>query len=178
MAGLKIDSRGYQRSGQKPKEKEQVWHSLKLTNSTIYPWTTAPAMVVSGWKPLSQDILNYTPKTSQTNLKMTIATDIKTDRHEYETERKRDVKLYHHSYDLVTVKGKLYVKNCKNKEVAVEIKKNLTGEVLEASHGGKVTKVAEGLQGVNYKSTISWEIPLKAGEEKEITYQYQVYVRH
>lgn len=175
---INVDPRGYQRSGQQPKEREQVWHSIKLTNSTAYPWTTAPALTVTGWKPLAQDIINYTPRSTKTNLKLTVATDIKTNRHEYETERQRDVRLYRSSYDLVTVKGELYIKNAKSKAVTMEIKKKVTGEVLEASHKGKIDKVAEGLRGVNFNSYISWEIPVKAGEEIEVIYTYKVYIRH
>jgi len=175
---LNVDPRGYQQSGQAEKVPEQVWHSIKLTNSTDYPWTTAPALSISGWKPLAQDIINYTPRGTKTNLKLTVATDIKTNRHEYEIERQRDVRLYRYSYDLVTVKGELYIKNAKTKDVTMEIKKKVTGEVIEVSHDGKIQKVAEGLRGVNYKSFISWEIPVKAGEEVEITYTYKVYIRH
>jgi hypothetical protein len=175
---LNVDPRGYQRSGQQPQDREQVWHSIKLENSTDYPWTTAPALTVSGWKPLAQDTINYTPKTTKTNLKLTIATDIKTNRHEYEIERQRDVRLYRSSYDLVTVKGELYINNAKSKDVTMEIKKKVTGEVLEVSHNGKIEKVAEGLRGVNFNSYISWEVPVKAGEEVEITYTYKVYIRH
>jgi hypothetical protein len=175
---LNVDPRGYQSSGQPQTDREQVWHSIKLENSTDYPWTTAPALTISGWKPLAQDTINYTPKTTKTNLKLTIATDIKTNRNEYEIERQRDVRLYRNSYDLVTVKGELYINNAKSKDVTMEIKKKVTGEVLEVSHSGKVEKIAEGLRGVNFNSFISWEIPVKAGEEVEVTYTYKVYIRH
>jgi ribosomal protein S1 len=107
---------------------------------------------------------------------LTIATDVKHDRHEFEIDRQRDVKIYNNNYDLVTVKGELSIKNHKNKEITMEIKKRLTGEVTEASHNGKIDKVAEGLRGVNQNSSISWEIPLKAGEEINVTYKYKVYI--
>jgi len=173
---INVDPRGYQRSEQEKKEKEQVWHSVKLSNSTKYPWTTAPAFVVSGWKPLAQDTINYTPKNAKTNLKLTVATDVKHDRHEFEMDRQRDVKIYNHNYDLVTVKGELSIKNHKNKEITMEIKKRLTGEATEVSHKGKIEKIAEGLRGVNQNSSISWEIPLRAGEEINVTYMYKVYI--
>ncbi len=173
---INVDPRGYQRSEQQKKEKEHVWHSVKLSNSTKYPWTTAPAFVVSGWNPLSQDTLNYTPKNAKANLKLTVATDVKHDRQEFEMDRQRDVKIYNHNYDLVTVKGELSIKNHNNKEITMEIKKRLTGEATEVSHKGKIEKVAEGLRGVNQNSSISWEIPLKAGEEINVTYKYKVYI--
>ena len=160
------------------KELEQVWHSIKLVNSTGSPWTTAPAFVVNGEKPISQDIINYTPPGTDTNLKLTVATDIKTDRKEFEADRERDVKIvdnYYH-YDLVTVQGELYIKNSKNKDVTLEIEKKLKGDVIEASHKGKTTKVAQGLEGVNFNSVINWEIPVKSGEKIKVTYKYKVYI--
>lgn len=175
---INVNPQGYQRSEQKKEEREQVWHSIKLTNSTAYPWTTAPAFAISSWKPIAQDIIDYTPKGSNTNLKLTIATDVKTNRHEYEIDRQRDVELYRQSYDLVTIKGELYIKNCKDKDINMEIKKRLTGEVIEATHDGKINKLAEGLKGVNYNSNISWEIPIKAGKEINLIYKYKVYIYH
>ncbi|UCE36274.1 MAG: hypothetical protein JSW00_12135 [Thermoplasmata archaeon] len=173
---INVDTSGYQFSEESQADTEQVWHSIKLGNSTDYPWTTAPALTVSGWKPLAQDVINYTPKGTETNLKLTVATDIKTNRNEYEIERERDVKLYRSSYDLVTIKGELYIHNAKSQDVTLEIKKKVTGDVREASHDGKIDKVAEGLRGVNLNSFISWEIPVKAGEEVEVTYTYKVYI--
>lgn len=173
---LNINERGYYCSREAKKKREQIWHSIKLSNSTKYPWTTAPAFVVSGQKPLAQGTINYTPKGEKTNLKLTIATDITTDRKEYEIERQRAVFLYHRSYDLVTVKGELYIKNCKSEDVIIEIKKAVTGEVIETSNNGKIQKTAEGLAGVNSRSTISWEIPLKAGKKVKVIYKYKVYI--
>jgi hypothetical protein len=173
---MNIDPRGYYRSEQGEQQAEQVWHSVKLTNSSAYPWTTAPAFVVSGWKPLAQDTIAYTPKGTSTNLKLTVATDIKTDRQEEEVAREREVRLYRRSYDLVTVRGELHINNRKADAVTMEIEKHLTGEVTEASNDGTVQKTVEGLRGVNPRSTISWRIPVGPEEEVSIAYEYQVYV--
>ncbi|MBU1077098.1 MAG: hypothetical protein KKH98_07390 [Spirochaetes bacterium] len=173
----RVDQMGY-RTSQQDIPKEQVWHSIKLDNTTSYPWTTAPAFTISGTRPLAQDMINYTSRGTKADLKLTVASDIKTDRHEDEISRKRDIKMNYNTYDLVTVKGKLYIKNNLNKDITMDIRKNLTGEVNEVSHKGKVKKTAQGLKGVNYASVIAWEIPLKAGQEINVTYQYQVYIAH
>jgi hypothetical protein len=176
---LNVDYSGFQQSGQRQTEiAEQVWHAVKLINATEFPWTTAPALAVSGWKPLAQEILDYTPRGTSTNLKLTVATDIKVNKREEEADRQRDVRIRNSSYDLVTVKGELDIRNAKAKDVTVEIKKRLTGEVLETSHGGRVTKVAEGLRGVNSNALVAWEIPVKAGEEVKVTYSYKVYIHN
>jgi hypothetical protein len=90
-----VDYSGSQQSGQRQTEiAEQVWHAVKLTNATEFPWTTAPAFAVSGWKPLAQEILDYTPRGTSTNLKLTVATDIKVNKREEEAAR-RDVRSVH-----------------------------------------------------------------------------------
>jgi ribosomal protein S1 len=78
----------------------------------------------------------------------------------------------------VTIVGELYVKNCKAKDATIEVTKALTGEVVEVSHNGKIEKSAEGLEGVNHNSIISWELPLGPGREATLTYKYEVYVAH
>jgi len=50
---------GREREGDTPPQ-EEIWHSLRLTNDTGLPWTTAPAMTQKGGTVLGQDTLRYT----------------------------------------------------------------------------------------------------------------------
>lgn len=59
--------------------------------------------------------------------------DIRTESHERETERQREVGLYGQSYDLVTAEGALYIKNTKTRPVSVEVRKALPGQVTAVS---------------------------------------------
>ncbi|MBN1899402.1 MAG: hypothetical protein JW827_11545 [Spirochaetes bacterium] len=172
-----VDYSGYSRS-QQSREREQVWHVIKLNNSTSYPWTTAPAFTVSGWKPLAQDMINYTPRGTKAELKLTVASDVKVDRKEYEIKRQRDLKIKYRTYDLVTIKGELSINNRKEKNVNMEITKTVTGQVIETSHNGKSKKVAEALQGINSRSEIRWDTVIKAGKKEKIIYSYKVYIAH
>ncbi len=155
-----------------------VWHSVRLKNGSGFPWTSAPAMVISGTKALSQDTLLYTPKGASTNLKMTIATDVRTDKKELEVERQPKA-LYRNGseFEAVTVEGTLKVKSYKSKEIALKIYRSLVGEVISATEAGKTEKLGEGVRGVNPTSRITWEVKLKPGEEKVITYRYKILVR-
>jgi len=58
-------------------------------NTTGYPWTTASALVMNDGKPLSEGMMKYTSKGGTAELRLTVATDIKTDKSELEIERKR-----------------------------------------------------------------------------------------
>ena len=155
-----------------------VWHSVRLKNGSGFPWTSAPAMVISGTKALSQDTLLYTPKGASTNLKMTIATDVRTDKKELEVDRQPKA-LYRNGieFEAVTVEGTLKVKSYKSKEIALKIYRSLVGEVISATEAGKTEKLGEGVRGVNPTSRLTWDVKLKPGEEKVITYRYKILVR-
>jgi hypothetical protein len=155
-----------------------VWHSVRLKNGSGFPWTSAPAMVISGTKALSQDTLLYTPKGASSNLKMTIATDVRTDKKELEVERQPKA-LYRNGseFEAVTVEGTLKLKSYKSKEISLKVYRSLVGEVLSATEEGKFEKLGEGIRGVNSTSRITWDLKLKPGEEKAITYRYKVLVR-
>jgi hypothetical protein len=155
-----------------------IWHSIRLKNTSKFPWTSAPAMVISGSKPVSQDTLLYTPKAASSNLKITIATDIRSSHEEKEVAREQNVpKRRGYQYDLVTVEGTLKVKNYKSKDVRLSIRKTLRGEVESQTDGGEAVKLGEAIQTDNPMTRMNWEITLKAGEERTIGYKYKVWVR-
>jgi hypothetical protein len=155
-----------------------IWHSIRLKNSSKFPWTSAPALVISGTKPVSQDTLPYTPKAASSNLKITIATDIRSSHEEQEIAREQNVpRRRNYQYDLVTVEGTLKVKNYKSKNVRLNIRKTIRGAVESQSDGGEAVKLGEAIQTDNPMSCLTWEITLKAGEERVISYRYKVWVR-
>ena len=155
-----------------------IWHSIRLKNNSKFPWTSAPALVISGTKPVSQDTLPYTPKAASSNLKITIATDIRSSHDEREVAREQNIqRRRNYQYDQVTVEGTLKVKNYKSKEVRLNIRKNIRGEVESQSDEGKSVKLGEAIQTDNPMSRLTWEVTLKPGEDRVITYRYKVWVR-
>ena len=155
-----------------------IWHSLHLTNGTQFPWTSAPALTLSANQPLAQDTLAYTPRGAQTNLKITIASDVRPHREELEVDRQIDALHAHgYSYDAVTVEGTVKVKNYKAKAIRLLIGKTLTGSVLSASDDGKSKRLAVAVQAENPTSQINWDLKFQPGAEKAITYRYKVLVR-
>lgn len=158
--------------------KENVWHALRLKNTTKFPWTSAPTLVISGTKPIAQDTVPYTPKSATSNLKLTIATDIRASHEENEVERQRDVQRRHnYNYDEVTVEGKLTIKNYKGKEVRLSIADRVRGTVESQTSSGKSEKLAEAIAVDNPLSRLTWEVTLQAGEERVIKYRYKVWLR-
>ena len=177
MGQTKINS--YQSSYENTNDKisEDVWHSIQLTNSTKQPWTTGTAMTVNNDKILGQDLISYTPLNSETNLKITKATDIKVDAKESEIDRKQDAKRFNnYRYDLVTVKGEVNINNYKNKDIELKLTKSVTGEVSKVSNNGKVETSTENLKAINKNSVIKWTLPVKTKDTIKISYIYSVYV--
>jgi len=157
---------------------DSVWHSIRLTNSTKFPWTSAPALVVSGDKPVSQNTLTYTQKGAASTLRVTVATDIRASHEEREVARQPDINhRRNYNYDLVTVEGKLKVKNYKTKPVHLAIGKTLRGKTETQSDLGKTVQLGEGIESDNPKSRLTWDITLAPGQEKVVTYRYRIWVR-
>ena len=111
-------------------------------------------------------------------MKITIATDLRPSFEEREVSREPSVERRRgYNYDLVTVEGALKVKNFKSKEINLSMGRTLRGEVGVQSDGGKAVKLAEGIQADNPQSRLTWEIALKPGEEKTVTYRYKIWLR-
>lgn len=171
---MNIDDRGYRLdSSRRTEDSNQVWHALRVENTTKHPWTTAPAFAVNGSMPVAQDVLKYTPAGGKNTLKLTVATDVRAEQMQTELARKV-THIANRDYDEVTVNGKLTVKNWKQKPIKVNVKKSLIGDVKEAGHDGKVSKVIKQLTAVNSNSEIEWEFDLDPGKTTELTYQYIV----
>jgi len=176
--GNTLDENEHYRSTD-PKKAEEIWHSIRLTNTGSLPWTTAPAMTMQHGQMLGQDIIYYTSPGAKTIVKITQAIDVKAEQAEFETERKRNAANYYgYNYDLVNVQGKLKAVNYKDKDIKLTITKDLSGEVISNSPAGSVTQVVKGLKSVNPNCVLVWELPIKARDKAEIEYQYKVYVRN
>jgi len=167
-----------QAAGSDRSTNQNVWHALRLKNTSNFPWTSAPTLVVSGSKPIAQDTLIYTPKSASSILKPTIATDIRASHEENEVDRQKDVQRRHnYNYDQVTVEGKLTIKNYKSKAVQLNITDRVRGTVESQTNDGKSEKLAEVITVDNPLSWLTWEIRLQAGEERIIKYRYKVWLR-
>jgi hypothetical protein len=174
---MAVDYNGYRQNpgNLAPPPENQIWHTLRLTNNTKQPWTTAPAFTMHGPLPVAQDVLGYAPPGGSSTLKLTVATDLRAEASQTETGRQQ-VNIDNGNFDEITVSGKLKVTSWKPGETCIVIRKSLTGEVLDAADG-KVTKLARNLAAVNPTSELEWEFHLPAGKDHEITYRYQVLIR-
>lgn len=173
-----LDEQGQYRNREEPEKAEDVWHGIRLTNTTAVPWTTAPAMTMQGGQILGQDQINYTSVGAKTTVRITKALDVKAEQSEHETGRTRNAATFYGTgYDLVEVQGKLKVTNFKDKGITLSISKTLSGEIVTTTPAAGVEATALGLKKVNPKSVLTWELPIKPRDKVEIDYGYKLYVR-
>lgn len=162
-----------------PEGPGDVWHSLKFSNKTDLPWTTAVAVTQKDGEILGQDMLNYTARGAGALVKITKALDIRADSTEEEIARERFALRMPNSgvtYDLVTLKGTLEIKNRKAQDVKLQVSREITGELVESQFNPKITKTAKGLRQVNPRVKLDWDLSLGAGKAVTVTFSYKVFV--
>jgi hypothetical protein len=157
---------------------EKLQHFLLLHNETDTPWTTGPCLAVSGAKPLSEDLLKYTPKGAKGELPVTAAVNIARDQSESEIDRKLKAHSPRPNYylDLVTLEGKLKLRNYEKRDVTIVIVQKVPGRPTYASDDGKLAVDTKKLRLTERAGSVSWRIILKPGQEKTLTYKYERYV--
>ncbi|MEN6449527.1 MAG: hypothetical protein ABFC96_03465 [Thermoguttaceae bacterium] len=154
-------------------------HALVLRNETDTAWTTGPCLAIKSDQPLSEDLLKYTPKRGRGELPVTAAINVAYEKSEREIDRK--MKAYSPNgvrtfFDLVTLEGKLQLRNYEKRAVEIVIANPVTGKPLEASEGGAMSVDPTQLQLLHRGGEIRWTVRLEPGQEKTLTYQYERYV--
>lgn len=163
--------------GNDPEKRFDVYHSIKLNNTTTFPFTTASAFILNeNQQPLAQDRLKYTPVNASVSLQLSKAGDVVVKNKEEEVSKEDNVKKIGKTYyNKVTIKGSIQIENLQAKKILLSIKKNLFAKITEVSDNGKYEKSGK-YSGLNPSTDINWEISFGAGESKTITYVYEVYV--
>ena len=154
-------------------------HSLVLHNATDTAWTTGPCLAISAERPLGEDLLRYVPRDGNGELPVTTAINIAEEKTERETDRK--MKAYspdnnHTNFDLVTLEGKLKLRNFEKTETQIVIHNTIPGKPLTAEQGGTISVDPAKLRLLEREGTIRWQVKLAPGAETTLTYQYERYV--
>jgi flavin-binding protein dodecin len=126
---------------------------------------------------VGQDQLNYTPAAGKASVRVNKTLDILVLPEVEETQRERGAlkdRFNNPTHDLVTLSGKIEVKNLKSRALTLALTLPVEGEA--AAPDGTVTRQAEGLKQINPRSLVTWRLPLQPGQGKTLTYSVKVYV--
>ena len=153
-------------------------HSLVLHNGTDTAWTTGPCLAISAERPLSEDLLRYTPKGGRGELPVTAAINVAHDKSESEIERKLKAHSPAHDvyFDLVTLEGKLKLRNYEKLAVQIVIANSIPGKPISADQQGEISIDPTKLKLLERAGSIRWSVKLEPGEEKSLVYRYERYV--
>jgi hypothetical protein len=115
---------------------------IRLINSTRYPLTTAPALILSSGKLVSQAMMTYTASGADTDLRLTTAVNIKVKKTDTETSRTPDAATIDRVHlSLVELKGVISITNYDTTPAYIEVTRNVMGTVGKADHEGTAEMV-------------------------------------
>ena len=166
----------------------RVWHQIVLTNTTKFPWTTGPALLMQGNQPLAQELMTYASAGSEVRIPVTVSVDTQGTYSEEETARKLNalsVQGYH--YAQIDKSTSLNLINRKSSPIEVEITFRTGGKANEASDDGKISLNShsatdwinyQGYSAVNNSSRVVWKATLKPGEAFAPSVKYHYFARH
>lgn len=115
----------------------KVRHILRLKNSSVMPFTTAPALVFSRGRILAQGHMKYTSRGAFTDLEINQAIDVRVETEEKETGRTTNVRLSGDNYTRVELGGTIKLVNGKQVPVEIEVVRRVLGLVDEVDNDGK-----------------------------------------
>lgn len=79
-------------------------------------------------------------------------------------------------YDLVTLEGKLQLRNYEKRPVEILITNPVPGKPTTADAKGAISVDSSKLKLLERQGAVRWTLKLAPGEEKTLTYQYERYV--
>jgi hypothetical protein len=160
----------------------KTYHAIKLNNNSKFPWTSGLCFVVnkekSSPKPISQDVLAYTPIKGEVLLRINENPDIKVEHSEKEVDRNNSYRKAKDAvFDQVTIEAEIKIKNYKDKAVSLQLSRMVIGDLLKSSVSWKTSEKINYDGFINKMNEVKWETKLGAGQELIIKYSYKLIVR-
>jgi hypothetical protein len=120
----------------------KVMHKIRLFNSTAYPLTTAPALILKDDRILAQGLMTYASPGSDADLNITAAVDIRVKKSDNETQRTPNATVWQgDQYGRVDLAGTIALTSFRKDPVEVEVMRNVLGNVDSVDSGGKTEMV-------------------------------------
>ncbi|MHC4661170.1 MAG: hypothetical protein ACYS8W_05725 [Planctomycetota bacterium] len=175
----------------------KVMHKIRLKNKSEYPLTTAPALIVREGRLLAQGMMTYTAVGASSDLKITTAVDIRVKKDDAETKRTPNAATWHnYKYDRIDLAGTIGLTNHGKREIKVEVRRYVLGNVDVEGTDGKAEQVNvfefdEYLQPswwnwynwpswwrhFNGLGRITWNVKLEPGKSADLGYKWHYYWR-
>jgi hypothetical protein len=175
-------------------------HVLRLKNTSDYPLTTAPALILKQGRILAQGMMTYTAIHGTCDLEVTMAVDIHIKKSEEQIQTIPNAVTWNNDqYAKIEMSGAITLTNYQDKPVTLEVKRSVLGIVDTASHDGRIHQAGHGYEGwdvnnglplwwnwcrwpwwwyhLNSIGLVDWEMTLPPAEEIELTYTWHYFWR-
>jgi hypothetical protein len=177
----------------------KVQHQVRLTNTSKFPLTTAPALLFSGPRVLAQTTMTYTPPGSEVDLALTTAIDVSVKKSETETKRTPAAEIWNgDKVARIDLAGKITLTSYAKKPIEVKVTRHVLGKVGEAGNDGK-PEMVNVLEDSSFESSqpewyawrswpdwwshfngigrITWTTKLEPSKPQDLTYTWSYYWR-
>ena len=152
-----------------------VWHSIRFKNTSKHPFTTGTVFFKkedNGQIALiSQNQLDYTPKSEFVTAKMTVAPDILVTSNDIETSRKSVNQDY-----LLNIDGEINIANYKAFAVDLIVERKIIGTMLESGKKWEVKSKLDTYNSMNPTNKVVWKLKVPAGKSVKVKYKYKIMV--
>jgi hypothetical protein len=168
----------YQRQQEPDKYQDAAWDAVRFKNPLPFAMTTGPAMICSAGQFNGQRMSDWVNAGEQTTLQVTKALSIRTRATEQE-EQGQDRNIVFvggNDFRKVNVSGELSVNNHRKEDVKIVIRRQFSGELVQADGDPKATLREEGVYSVNRRNELTWALTLKSGGGQTLKYRYTVLV--
>ena len=179
----------------------KVMHKIRLMNSSEFPLTTAPSLILRDDRILAQGMMTYASPGGDSDLDVTTAVDVRVKKSDVETKRIPNAANWHgDQYGRIELAGKITLTDFAKQPMEVEVIRNVLGNVTEADNDGKIEMVnifedpTFGTGGpypswwgwfnwpywwnhFNGVGRIRWTVKLEPGKPFELNYAWNYYWR-
>ncbi len=156
---------------------EDTWDAVRFRNPFSFPMTTAPAMIVANGRFNGQRTSHWVNPGEQSTLQITPALSVRTHATENEVPGEREVTdIGGQRFRRTLTKGQLLVGNHRNEPITLIIRRQFSGELVEADGDPEQSLREEGVYSVNPRHELIWTLTLAPGEEQTLEYSYRVLV--
>jgi hypothetical protein len=120
----------------------EVLHKIRLSNTSEYPLTTAPALILKDDRLLAQGLITYAAPGADADLNITAAVDISVKKVDNETKRTPNAVVWQgDQYGRIDLAGKITLTSFREEVLEVEVTRNVLGNVVSADNDGKTEMV-------------------------------------
>jgi hypothetical protein len=176
----------------------KAMHKVRLENSSRFPLTTAPALILEEGRVLAQGMMTYTSAGASTDLAITAAINIQVRKSESEAKRTPHAEKWNNvDFARVDLAGKIALTNRIGEPVEIEVTRSVLGTGDAADHDGSIQQLQvfeedgtawdnlppwwnwynwpAGWHHLNGLSRITWKLTLEPGKTADLGYTWHYF---